>query len=245
MSWFVSREEWLAIYDRIKSMLSGLNYSADQEATNILSSILLYHPNVLEPGDLFDSLSDYDLAVVFGCGESLLRDLNLVKSAVNGARDLLIVASNGAVKVLVEYGLNPHLVVTDLDGDPNYIARASRSGSFVVVHAHGDNIGRLNLVKNLEGPVIGSTQVEPRLHVHNFGGFTDGDRAVYILYHAGYRKVVLAGFDFERPSPCPGKEVRNLGVKKRKLEIARWLISLLEHRGLEVVHARDLLRRPR
>lgn len=240
MSWFESRDEWFAIYNEIKSRLPGLNYSADQHATDLLSSILINHPNVVEPAELFEFLRGYKLVVVFGCGESLIRDLNLVKSTASSLEKHLIVASNGSVRVLLEHGLNPHLVVTDLDGDFDFIARASLSGSIIVVHAHGDNVDKLHLVESLEGPIIGSTQVEPRPHVHNFGGFTDGDRAVYILFHAGYRRVILAGFDFEKPYSCPGKEVRNPDVKRRKLEIARWLISRLVKRGLEVTYARDL-----
>lgn len=211
----------------------------DQYATDVLSNLLAKHPQAIDFQEFSRRISGYDEVVVFGCGERLINDIELVKDSVPLEKTLLV-AADGAAKPLIEHGLTPHLIVSDLDGDVDILIESSRRGSVIVVHAHGDNVDKLKLVQSLEGLVIGSTQVEPRPLVYNFGGFTDGDRSVYIVFYAGYRKVYLAGFDFERPSVCPGKRMLNPDVKRKKLEVARWLISILINRGLRVVNASDL-----
>ncbi|MEM4914170.1 MAG: 6-hydroxymethylpterin diphosphokinase MptE-like protein [Desulfurococcaceae archaeon] len=240
MSWVISREEWIRVYNYITTHLPELNFARDQLATDILSAIISKHRSVLPLEEFLEDLRGFDLAVVVGCSESLYKDLATLGKLTARNDGVLLVAADGAVSALLEHGFVPHLVVSDLDGDFNSIKKASSMGSIVVTHAHGDNISKLRRVLELEGPVIGSTQVEPRPHVHNFGGFTDGDRALYILYHAGYRRIILAGFNFDEPHVCPGKVVVDYAVKKKKLDVAKWLISLLEDKGLQVVNTREL-----
>lgn len=244
MSWLISRDEWINIYLYITNYLSELNFARDQHAADLLSIIISKHGKVLSLEEFLSALRGYELAAVVGCSETLHEDLTVLKKLLEKYKRALVVAADGAIHELLKHGTIPRVVATDLNGNIDCIKEASRRGSIVVVHAHGDNVEKLNRVLELEGPVIGSTQVEPRPNVHNFGGFTDGDRAVYMLYHAGYREILLAGFDFEKPSACPGKVLVNKLAKKKKLEIAKWLISLLEDRGLRVVNIRDMQRRP-
>ena len=68
----------------------------------------------------------------------------------------------------------------------------------MVVHAHGDNIPLLkHWVPRFTGPLVATTQSTPLPHVHNFGGFTDGDRAVFAADELGAASITLVGFDLD------------------------------------------------
>jgi hypothetical protein len=131
-----------------------------------------------------------------------------------------IIAADGATSTLLGHAILPDIVVTDLDGDMNDIISADRLGSIIVVHAHGDNIPAVKRYVPLLNHVVGSTQSAPLKNVHNFGGFTDGDRCVFMAHHFGAKSVVLLGFDFEDAGVNP--------VKKKKLQWAKRLIRMCE-----------------
>ena len=117
-------------------------------------------------------------------------------------------------------------IVTDLDGDVDAQAAANARGVPMFVHAHGDNAPALRAwLPRLRGPVQPTTQAEPRAGVVNYGGFTDGDRACCLAAHLGARSLILAGFDFERAAPKPG---RDAAVKLRKLAWARRIVDALD-----------------
>jgi len=60
-----------------------------------------------------------------------------------------------------------------------------------------DNVEAVkSVVPQLGGLVAGSTQVDSIGNVRNFGGFTDGDRAVSLALSLGASRVALAGMDF-------------------------------------------------
>ncbi len=69
------------------------------------------------------------------------------------------------------------------------------------------------------GNIIGSTQVQPLENVFNFGGFTDGDRCVFLAKEFQASGIMMIGFDFNDP------DVTDL--KKKKLKWAKKLISLV------------------
>ncbi|MEZ5336103.1 MAG: hypothetical protein R2741_13165 [Methanolobus sp.] len=54
-------------------------------------------------------------------------------------------------------------------------------------------------------------------NVYNFGGFSDGDRCVYLAKEFGAASITLIGFDFDDLYVNP--------VKKKKLKWARLLIE--------------------
>jgi uncharacterized Rossmann fold enzyme len=113
----------------------------------------------------------------------------------------------------------PDLVVTDLDGDVPLQLALNATGVPLAVHAHGDNAGALRAhVPAMRGPVWGTCQCAPRGRVANFGGFTDGDRACCLAVAFGASSLALAGFDWARPTPKPGRDAT---VKARKLAWAR------------------------
>ena len=62
-----------------------------------------------------------------------------------------------------------------------------------------------------------TTQGRPFENIHNFGGFSDGDRAVYMARDFGAATIQLLGFDCDDESVTP--------VKKGKLIWARRLLS--------------------
>ena len=44
--------------------------------------------------------------------------------------------------------------------------------------------------------MIWSVRIEPLVMIENFGGFTDGDRAVFFASRFGAAKIFLFGMDF-------------------------------------------------
>ena len=133
-----------------------------------------------------------------------------------------LIAADGATSVLLEAGMLPDIIVSDLDGEMEAQIKANSLGAIMVVHAHGDNIDRLGrFIPRLEGMLVLTTQSRSFGAVRNYGGFTDGDRAVIMARHFGAKHFLLLGFDFEDPRPKIG---RDRAIKLRKLAWARRLI---------------------
>ena len=74
-------------------------------------------------------------------------------------------------------------------------------------------------VPQFEGPLVLSCQTRPFGHVHNWGGFTDGDRAAFAADALGGAEVRFAGFDLDDRSVPP--------MKQGKLLWARDLLALI------------------
>lgn len=127
--------------------------------------------------------------------------------------------------LLLKDGIVPDFVVTDLDGDVPTDLEANRRGSVLVVHAHGDNIGALHqYIPSVQGRLVMTTQSEPFGEVHDYGGFTDGDRAVALAAHFGALNIRLIGFDLLHPRPKVGTSSE---TKAKKLRWAGKLIGQL------------------
>ena len=133
-------------------------------------------------------------------------------------RDAIFMAADGATVVLLGRAVVPDIVVTDMDGPFPAILRANQMGSIVVVHAHGDNLDALNRYVPQLQRIIGTVQCRPPPGLYNFGGFTDGDRCVFLAQELCATSIKLVGFDFDDESVTPRK--------KRKLEWAKRLIEL-------------------
>lgn len=205
-------EEWEPIYERIVEEF-GFSRQADEEAARLLDGLL--EKKELYPLELLRRRIS-DGVTVYGNAPRLEEEL--LSADLSG----MVIAADGATSALMRVvGRVPDIIVTDLDGDVADQLAASAQGAIVVVHAHGDNMEALKrYVPRFSGPVMGTTQARPFGHLHNFGGFTDGDRAVLMARHLG-ASVRLIGFDFEEPRP---KEGRDSEAKKRKLSWARRLI---------------------
>jgi hypothetical protein len=175
-----------------------------------------------------DELSAGCPETVTVCGDGPLLAEEISASPPAG----YVVAADGATEDLMDAGIVPDAIVTDLDGDVQVQIRASAKGSLVFVHAHGDNQDEVRaVVPRMKGRVVGTCQGPPHGGLLNLGGFTDGDRAACIFSGLGARTVVLVGFDFERPSE---KASRPPEVKRRKLAWARRILESLAADGVRI-----------
>ncbi len=73
---------------------------------------------------------------------------------------------------------------------------ANDLGSLFVLHAHGNNFDQILKYTNKFNKILGTTQSKPFSNLYNFGGFTDGDRAVFLAIALNAEKIILAGMDF-------------------------------------------------
>jgi hypothetical protein len=132
----------------------------------------------------------------------------------------VIIAADAAAAVLYNAGIMPDVIVTDLDGIDDYAVDMNKKGTIIVVHAHGDNIPRLkSWIPRLTGPIVLTTQGRPFGNIYNFGGFSDGDRAVFMAKELKASSITIIGFDCDDPDVPP--------VKKGKLIWARKLLAMI------------------
>ena len=221
-------KEWKPFYDEIVRVM-GFNSDADREASFILRDLLIENRNYIDAETLKRVIKGK--GYVFGAAPSL-------EDALKGYnfKEGTLIAADGATSALLEYGLTPHIIVTDLDGRFEDIKEANELGAFVVVHAHGDNIEKLrDLVPKLKN-VLGTCQTEPLDIVYNFGGFTDGDRAVFLAEALGAKEIYLIGFDFGEivgkwSKPNLSNHVPIWETKRKKFEFAQKLLNWLEKNG--------------
>ena len=199
---------WLPIYFRIAERLN-LDVESDRYATHVMDSLMR------GKRDLVDSLEDIikgEEVLVLGNGPSLRGIYH----------DLVIAADAAAHSYFTLTGREPQVIVSDLDGPPEIL----KMGALKVIHAHGDNLERLIMVVPRLDGLVATTQVEPTARVHNFGGFTDGDRAVFLACAAGARAIRLAGFDLDSISDYDLIAGKNIARKLEKLKIAGELLRI-------------------
>jgi hypothetical protein len=227
MDTIISLKEWWPWYDRIIKTF-GYNSSKDQLATDILSRLISGRAIDLQQ---LEALLSGQSVLVFGAGPSLEEDLQQMAKD-NLLMKCAIISADGATTALLKVAkVVPSVVVTDLDGNINDLFRADVLGSVMVVHGHGDNIDRLPACVPKFKSVVGTTQVEPRPSVYNFGGFTDGDRAVFLAIGMGAKLVALAGMDLGQVvGRYSKKKVRSVEVKISKLKICKELLEWLASR---------------
>ncbi len=188
----------------------GWSREKDEEAAKLLSRLLSGKTdNVITLKKMIEGKD----VLVCGKALSLSNDLNRIN-----ADDYLIISADGATSTLLEKGIVPDIIVTDLDGYIPDEIKANRNGALMVVHAHGDNLDRLYEVRNMRN-VIGTTQASPLENIHNFGGLSDGDRCVFLANEFGAASITLAGFDFH--------DEKVTDIKKKKLKWARRLICMV------------------
>lgn len=221
--------DWQPIYQDIVNRL-GLDSSMDIRATQLLTELLKdINPTPLL--HLLDQKIRNKIVVVCGAGPSLEQHVHTLKER-SDYQDLVFVAADGAVSLLLELNCPCDIIVTDLDGDCNHIKQATQNGALTIVHGHGDNMDKIQDVVPGLGPVLGSTQVQPTKRTFLWGGFTDGDRACHVVANYSPRKVILAGMDFGRvvgkwSKPSHETHFPASQTKLLKLEIAHELITTL------------------
>ena len=145
------------------------------------------------------------------------------------------VAADGAVGALDSYE-NLACVVSDFDGG-EHLHKAACSGQTIVAHAHGDNLpgwqNCLNKWQELSLPpsLVPSHQTNRLFpEMYNFGGFTDGDRALCMVLSCGVaaEKIHLIGFAANRVGTWSGATVR-----VQKLLKLKWMERILSELGFE------------
>jgi len=174
---------------KYREILKDFGYSGkkDTQSCKLLDSLLPKKIRIAEIKDLIEKKPVF----VVGAGPSLPSSISILKKH----KKITKIVADGATKAIIENGLKPDIVVTDLDGDIKSLKKAGRTNTIMVVHAHGDNSEKIHFVKNFKN-CIGTTQTKPMGKVHNFGGFTDGDRCVFLANHFKAKKIILLGMDF-------------------------------------------------
>jgi hypothetical protein len=82
------------------------------------------------------------------CNRDLLNDLDSLKELLKEA------ATECGAEVLGDHGIRPDAIFTDLDGATDRFIGMNRSGTVLVIHAHGDNIALLKYwVKRFTAPL--------------------------------------------------------------------------------------------
>jgi uncharacterized Rossmann fold enzyme len=215
-------DAWMGFYDEICREF-GYDKEEDLQSARLLAGMVA--------GRSEDTLEQvkrsFPRSVVICGGAPSLQD-GLSSMTSKG----FVVAADSATSVLVESGIIPGMIVTDLDGLVEDQIELNAKGSVVFLHAHGDNQPALRRhADEFKGPVVGTCQCPPPPSLFNFGGFTDGDRAACICVALGASELALVGFDFDVPSEKPG---RLKDVKKRKLQWAKRIIDHLAGEGVKI-----------
>ncbi|MFB5597469.1 MAG: 6-hydroxymethylpterin diphosphokinase MptE-like protein [Nitrosopumilaceae archaeon] len=162
---------------------------------------------------------------VIGAGPSLSTAIPYLKKY----KDATKIVADSALKKILESKILPDIVVTDLDGDELSLKKVGKTNSIILVHAHGDNIAKLPLVSSFK-KCVGTTQTQPIGKILNFGGFTDGDRCVFLADHFNPKSIILFGMDFGKIIGKHSKtksSVKQIKLKKLKRgkRLLEWLAS--------------------
>ena len=188
----------------------GYDRSSDEASARLLKALLV-NGDIIDDDEL-GSVIGRDVIITGGCP---FRELPKADT---------IIATGSSIPLLLSRNIVPDIIVTDLDGDVKAQKEASARGAVTVIHAHGDNADAImRHAKEFPGKIVMTTQSRPELTVYNFGGFTDGDRAVCMAKHFGADKIYLAGFDLRTPSRKDGSDPE---IKLKKLKWAERIISL-------------------
>jgi uncharacterized Rossmann fold enzyme len=191
----------------------------DAQSAIVLSSIL----RTKFPLKKLEERIKNQIIFVIGAGSSLNQSIPFLKKYKNITK----IVADGATKALIENKIKCDIVVTDLDGDQKFLKKVGKENAIMIVHAHGDNIDKLHLASGFKY-CLGTTEGKPFGNIHNFGGFTDGDRCVFLAKYFGAKKIILFGMDFgTKIGRYSKKKVINRTTKIRKLrrgkELLEWL----------------------
>ena len=199
-------DEWEPYYLEILEHF-GITQEEDERAARILASLLKK-----DDCRLLSTLCRGETVTVCGNAPCLSLELDRIEGR--------IFAADAASEVLRRSGIRPDAVFTDLDGATDDFLAMNSEGTIMVIHAHGDNIPLLlHWVPLFCGPVVGTTQARPFPPLHNFGGFSDGDRAAFAADALLAERIRFVGFDLDDQDVEP--------MKRGKLQWARRLLRLI------------------
>ena len=214
----MAASRWGEMYVRIAREF-GYDMRLDYESAVILDSVL----GGTVPDSSMAGLIKGRTVFVVGSGPSLGASIPILKRFKGTTK----IAADSAARHLIKHGIAPEIVVTDLDGHADSLKRCSGLGAILVVHAHGDNISKLYMALGFRN-CIGTTQAEPYGAVQNFGGFTDGDRSVFLASHFGAKRIILFGMDYDGTvGRFSGTKKSDVALKLKKLEKSREALEWL------------------
>ncbi|HEY0196375.1 MAG TPA: 6-hydroxymethylpterin diphosphokinase MptE-like protein [Methanobacterium sp.] len=233
---------WLSWYEDLLEDF-GFSRQEDEESARLLDRLLESYGG-LKPEDIPMQKE----AIVFGAGPSIKSNIKEIKNL--NLSEYTLISADGATTALLEEGIVPDIIVTDLDGDMKDIICANHEGAFLAVHAHGNNMEKVKKFIPRLNRVLGTTQSTPLSNVYNFGGFTDGDRALFLAVELGADYIILAGMDFgkvvtkySRPdmteSEGEADEVKQLKLKYAK-KLVEWVAENEEVTLLNISHGEKL-----
>ena len=255
-------ETWNQWYKRILEDF-GFSKDEDEKTAKVLNEILDKQDsikfknlidNIPNENPIFQNTNkarDIKNAIVFGAGPSLKKDIKLIKDKCNENKeyfkDYILIVADGATTGVLEENILPDIIVTDLDGKIEDLMLANEMGSVFVLHAHGNNLDQILKYTKTINKVLGTTQSKPLSNLYNFGGFTDGDRAVFLAVALGVKKIILAGMDFgnittKYSRPNLASEIAEADeVKKKKLKYAEELVEWIKNNeDVEVINLNEL-----
>ena len=216
--------EWEKIYKKIKKELN-LNFNDDELASIFLDNYLEKSIHKSNIKNIENLIKESDV-IIFGAGPSLKGTLH---NNLNFLKKKLIISADGATSALLEYNITPDIIITDLDGKISDQVNANSNNSITIIHSHGNNIKTLmNNIEKFKGEIFGTTQLNPNKfkNLYNFGGFTDGDRAVLIASHFGAKNIFLIGFDFyNKIGEYSNIQNKDIDKKLLKLEWCKKIIN--------------------
>ena len=225
-------KDWEPFYNKIAEDFN-FKLENDKKAADVLDE-LLEKKQLFSLKELKEVITDKEV-VIFGAGPSLE---NSILTHKNEIINKVKISANGATSALLKNNILPNIIVTDLDGDVVDQVKANSNGSVIIIHAHGDNIAEIKkYVPKFKKDIIGSTQINPLPYnnIYNFGGFTDGDRAVFLASHFKAKKIHLIGFDFEgRIGKYSYPENKDKKLKLKKLRWCKYLIGLLIKKNQQI-----------
>jgi len=206
-------EQWEPYY---RAILQDFGWTAggDEEAARLLSSILPERTPCLEK--VKELIGDRDVIV---CGKAPTLEKDMEK--IDWWYKYTVIAADGAVSILLDKGIVPDIVVSDLDGPHEDLLEADSLGAVILAHGHADNVESVKSLVPKFKHVVGTTQARPLSNVYNFGGFSDGDRCVFLAKEFGAKSIKIIGFDLDDKNVTP-----------KKLKKLKWARQLLGDLGI-------------
>ena len=194
----------------------GYSKKDDIESAKILNSKIT---KKIPKKTLTKLIQNNDVFII-GAGPSLLKSIKTLKKFSNGVK----IVADGAIQAFLENDLKADILVTDLDGDLKSIKKIGKTNTLIFVHAHGDNIEKLDLVSGFKN-WAGTTQTKEFGKLYNFGGFTDGDRCVFLANYFNAKNIILVGMDFGNTIGKYSKNISNKTLKRKKLRFGKELLE--------------------
>ena len=200
-------EKWIPIYFQILEDF-GFSKEKDEKAAKLMHE--LGGGKLLDSSVLERKIRGKSVAVI---------GFSIKEEEFVGIKEEVKITAGKALLRIKEFHPEfiPDIHVTDME--ESELVREMDKKCILVLHAHGDNI---NVIKSIIPEIsefVATTQSMPFNRVYNFGGFTDGDRAVCLAKEMNAGVINIYGFNFKEA----------FGIKKKKL---KWAEKILEIEGI-------------